>query len=315
MPRAFGAFDELLIRLGARRSPAMADYVSCLAMLAVDCNGEALNPNEMRVVLQVLHMLATEAGGGTAATGRARFDLHVPNTANVLVPASCCYFNDSPWLASRVLSSPAAATHIAHPAMTLELCSGLGVLPLSRCIDEALDARVRVVASGADAAVRFSATATATLRSRDLALALARISVEQRASAGPAVSAARVRGADAAAGGAGGGAGGGQDVVALPSLLRLADASELLPRVQAALSAVSVVVVDDIPVTLTVGGTVFTTHSPLWYHDGPGRRLLLGLSANAGAGAFGLTSSLAAAVCHLLQVSVSAATESGRGAG
>ena len=67
--------------------------------------------------------------------------------------------------------------------------------------------------------------------------------------------------------------------------------------------------------TLTVGGTVFTTHSPLWYHDGPGRRLLLGLSANAGAGAFGLTSSLAAAVCHLLQVSVSAATESGRGAG
>ena len=36
-----------------RRAPAISDYVACLSELAADCDGQPLNPNELRVVLQV----------------------------------------------------------------------------------------------------------------------------------------------------------------------------------------------------------------------------------------------------------------------
>ena len=60
-------------------------------------------------VVQVLHMLAaddtTTAGRGDATRRRTRFDLHVPNSFSVLVPALTACFNDSPWLASRLLAT------------------------------------------------------------------------------------------------------------------------------------------------------------------------------------------------------------------
>jgi hypothetical protein len=76
VPRAFGAYDDLLIRLGARRTPTLGDYVSCLGVLAMDCDGRPLNPNEFRHVCQGEREAclydATLAAGTTGKSAQAR---------------------------------------------------------------------------------------------------------------------------------------------------------------------------------------------------------------------------------------------------
>jgi hypothetical protein len=268
----------------------------------------------------VLEFLSRSSPPGT------RFpDLHIPDPHCVLVPAARTYFNDSPWLAARVMAkgkkggpSLTAHIHIAHAALSLDLCGSLGVQPLSRCIQEALEPSAvlaPVPPDEAGAAGSFGVLATAALKSPGLAQAIARIVVSQHTATTAALPTAAVSGAH---GGSVHGDGEASSGVVVPSASGSGSASGSAARPLAApalapillriLSGVTVQVVQEVPVRLSVDGVVFCTHQPSWFVDGSsvGRRILLARSLGVphGDSSLGLVSALGSAVCRVLETHV-----------
>ncbi len=174
--------------------------------MSIDAAGAPLNPNELAAVMRVLHMLARiSTSSGDAAQGDADdgsgddsrkpvvavssrqllFDLHVPNTIGVLVRACDAFFNDSPWVAGRLIASTTSGvsgrlggivgTHVVHASMSAELCAALGVLRLSEVVTERVSRGSPPTPSVEPSAAVFSRQATTVLHTPAVASALSRI--------------------------------------------------------------------------------------------------------------------------------------------
>jgi hypothetical protein len=148
VPRAFGAHDDLLRRLGVVDAPSRGHYIAFLAELATSVGGAPLNVNELAAVVRVVGAVARDrTGGGGAAAG----PVFVPDVRSALMPAAACAFSDDDWLAAQLQAAlagtgagdtagdvedgPAALT-LAHPWLDATTCMALGIRPLSACVHE-----------------------------------------------------------------------------------------------------------------------------------------------------------------------------------
>lgn len=139
VPRAYGAYDTLFRRLGSKDTPTADDYVVLLKDLHAECNGAALNLNELVAVAHVVNLLADMIADGsqslsTAASSSSVFFL--PSTFCVLQPVQLMAYNDAPWLCARINLS---ALHVVHPRISTRWCQTLGVPGISAVVTEELD--------------------------------------------------------------------------------------------------------------------------------------------------------------------------------
>lgn len=157
VPRAFGAFDALLSRLGVAEAPSPQALLLFLRSFASEAGSAVLNPNELRAVVSCVRALTNTMGDAPAATSASLLrGLHLPVSTGRLLPASSCVYPDVPWLAHRLQvhsMSRASSVCIVDAAITPSVCTKLGVPPLSSRVSEVLSpgARPRAVSDAADA--------------------------------------------------------------------------------------------------------------------------------------------------------------------
>jgi hypothetical protein len=261
----FGAYDTLLSKLGASAQPSLEHYIAGLSELASQADGMPLNPNELRVALQVLSHISTQA---TAAGRRVGGGMHVPNDAAVLVPATTAYFNDSPWLAA-MFCNRSHNVHVVHPTVSWELCNSFGISLLSRAVTRAPAPTFAGTATDDAVCARLTRTTTTLLRSVEFARAIALLVLDQASqSQGSAAQAAMV------------------------------DVASLAGRVYDVVRALTVVFVDALPITLSVG-TASVVDSATYFLDRQAKRLYV-CKANTTLG-WTLVSLFGESLCHVLE--------------
>lgn len=136
VPRAFGAYDTLFRRLGSKTSPDVDDYVALLEDLHAECNGHALNLNELVAVTRIVNLLAdTLADSSQTLSVSAKKRMHLPSSASVMEPLVQMAYNDSPWLCARIDLSN---LHVVHPRISTRWCQALGVPGISAVVAEEL---------------------------------------------------------------------------------------------------------------------------------------------------------------------------------
>ena len=217
VPRAFGAFDALLGRLGVAAAPERASYVMALTAYASECAGAPLNVNELRTVLRVLQAIAL----AMPAMGSGVGGLYVPDAQGTLVPAVRAVYDDAPWLAGRLradptggawgagsigggdlLSAPLSTTSsprftLVHPRLSRATCEALGIPALSSRVEEQLSPACQpqpalgsdrgvgegeAASSSTAVAVRWGEELSSLLHAPALAVALAQLAVAAAAS-------------------------------------------------------------------------------------------------------------------------------------
>ena len=131
VPRKFGAYEELLKRLGARERPALQDYIAFLQSLHQETGSEQpLNPNEVAAVLRVVHIVVRSDELDERESRKLIASLFVPDDRSCLVPASQCLLMDDTWTASRVDMRKVNLKYV-HPALGRDACKKLGIPSLS----------------------------------------------------------------------------------------------------------------------------------------------------------------------------------------
>jgi hypothetical protein len=131
VPRAFGAFDGLLRKLGVKAQPLVEDMLQALAMVAeLSCR----NPLTPDVASKALSLCSLVAGLCKRETKHSQ--AHVLDVLGRLIPAREALFADTPWLSGLVNPEVVA---VCHPRLTQDECRALGAKPLSQ------EARIRVL--------------------------------------------------------------------------------------------------------------------------------------------------------------------------
>jgi hypothetical protein len=96
-----------------------------------ECQGTALNPNELCAVVRVLESLAS-----SGYSVDAQRPLLVPDVDGVLVPASRCFLCTDGALLQRV---DARCVYLSSPLLSADVCASIGVRVLSAALEERLD--------------------------------------------------------------------------------------------------------------------------------------------------------------------------------
>ena len=136
VPRYFGAHEALLKKLGVKEAPAAADYVAFLRELAAECRLVALNPNELRAVLQIVHAISAQAPEAIAAAAELLF---APDEDSVLRCTLDLVLGDDCWLRDSVYEGLSSlGIHFLHPSVPAAAAVPLRVPPLSTVLLESL---------------------------------------------------------------------------------------------------------------------------------------------------------------------------------
>jgi len=137
VPRAFGAYDVLLRNLGVRESPKSGDYALSLTELNREIGTARLNANELKSVVEVVHLVASNDDT------TAQDAVFAPDLRGKLVNINLLLQNDRPWLVnSRRLDMN--RIHLAHPKLSKEICDRLHIRALSHQVQEVLDKAMEV---------------------------------------------------------------------------------------------------------------------------------------------------------------------------
>lgn len=153
MPRFYGAHEAFLKQVGVKESPSASDYSQFLRDLALECRDCALNPNELRAVIAIVHSVASQkeevttdstTGVGedsTSGSGLASMQstLYVPDENSVLRGVVNCLYNDDNWLRNRAGGAvEQAGFFYLHPSVGAAAASSLHVPPISSVLKERL---------------------------------------------------------------------------------------------------------------------------------------------------------------------------------
>jgi hypothetical protein len=96
-----------------------------------ECQGTALNPNELSAVVRVLESLASS---GYSVDAQRPF--LVPDVDGILVPASRCFLCNDGALLQRV---DARCVHLSSSLLSADVCASIGVRVLSAALEERVD--------------------------------------------------------------------------------------------------------------------------------------------------------------------------------
>jgi len=132
VPRGFGANDSFLKNLGVRDSPRSEDYALSLNELNNEIGSSRLNANELKSVVEVVNLIATNDQSLSTENTCA------PDLLGKLVSTNDLLQNDCNWLvqSGRLDMN---LVHLAHPKMSKELCAKLQIGCLSEKIQEVLE--------------------------------------------------------------------------------------------------------------------------------------------------------------------------------
>ena len=146
VPRALGAHEQWLKRMGVAETPGAQQYCQLLREITVDSAGGALSPAELQGALCIAELLggavAAQGRGGVAAgagdgsldmAGFSQEQVCIPDVFAVMRPAQSCHVNDMPW-ATPFLSADAVL--LAHPQLDPEAALALGGTRLSTAVQE-----------------------------------------------------------------------------------------------------------------------------------------------------------------------------------
>jgi len=137
VPRAFGAYDLLLRKLGVCDSPKPEDYASSLVELKEEMGDFKLNANELNSTIVVINLIANEGKNSTLRSS-ARSPIFAPNSKGVLINTGYLLQNDCPWLVQGGRLD-LSLVHLTHPKLSKELCEQLHIKRMSECIVEVLE--------------------------------------------------------------------------------------------------------------------------------------------------------------------------------
>lgn len=135
VPRAFGAYDELLRNLGVRESPQSNDYALSLAELKREIGVGMLNVNELNSAIDVVSLIADEESMGKSLKSDVKY---APDSFGKLVNVTELLQNDCPWLINSGRLD-LNRVFLVHPKLSRDLCEKLGIQRLSECITEVLE--------------------------------------------------------------------------------------------------------------------------------------------------------------------------------
>lgn len=166
IPRLYGAHEQFLKQIGIKESPTVADYVRFLSDLAYECGDCSMNPNELRAVVAILQVIATQSGEAadvseaqsasntpdssangkvTAVERKSRATelgkLFVPDERSVMRVITQCLVNDNEWFRGNVcvqLQLEQAGLFLLHPCINAHVASLLQVDTLSSVVTEVL---------------------------------------------------------------------------------------------------------------------------------------------------------------------------------
>lgn len=129
---AFGAYDVLLRSLGVRDSPKSGDYALSLMELNRELGTSRLNANELKSVIEVVSLAASNDLNVSEET------IFAPDLDGKLVSIKNLFQNDQPWLVNSHRLD-LRKIHLCHPKMSGELLNKLQIPSMSQHVHEILD--------------------------------------------------------------------------------------------------------------------------------------------------------------------------------
>ena len=133
VPRAFGAFEKMLMKLGASDKPLIDDYRNFLIQLKKETGNFQLNPNELNAVLKVIHLIVQSSTNITNGSDNKVAVPYVPDESGRLVLSSSCIYRNNPNLLRRIDESK---MNFACWKMDIDTCRSLSIPSLSDVIIE-----------------------------------------------------------------------------------------------------------------------------------------------------------------------------------
>ncbi|KAI9084975.1 hypothetical protein K1719_032967 [Acacia pycnantha] len=128
VPSELSEYKDLLIKLGARLSFGVGDYLHVLQRLQNDVQGVPLSLDQLNFVHRVLEAIV-ECCSEKPLIEPFDSPLLIPDAHGVLMPAGDLVYNDAPWLENNSL----VGKHFIHPSISNDLASRLGILSI-RCL-------------------------------------------------------------------------------------------------------------------------------------------------------------------------------------
>ncbi|KAK4261932.1 hypothetical protein QN277_004866 [Acacia crassicarpa] len=128
VPSELSEFKDLLIKLGARLSFGVGDYLHVLQRLQNDVQGVPLSLDQLNFVHRVLEAIV-ECCLEKPLIEPFDSPLLIPDAHGVLMPAGDLVYNDAPWLENNSL----VGKHFIHPSISNDLASRLGIMSI-RCL-------------------------------------------------------------------------------------------------------------------------------------------------------------------------------------
>lgn len=140
VPRAFGAYDIFLRKLGVRDSPKAGDYAESLVELSHEIGNSKLNANELASVVEVVNLAASHREQLSHSESQ---DIFAPDHIGRLVHIKDLMQNDMPWLlhSGRIDTD---SIHVVHPKLSLETCKKMKIKSMSLHLMEVLDESVDI---------------------------------------------------------------------------------------------------------------------------------------------------------------------------
>ncbi len=122
----------LLRNLGVRESPKAGDYAQSLQELGREIGSSKLNANELKSVIEVVNLAASNDQSITAES------ICAPDLEGKLVNTKDLLQNDQPWLVNSHRLD-LSKIHLCHPKMSKELLNKLHIRSMSQHVHEVLD--------------------------------------------------------------------------------------------------------------------------------------------------------------------------------
>eukprot|EP01032_Pedospumella_encystans_P024388 gene24388-27584_t len=168
IPRLYGAHEQFLKQIGIKESPTVTDYVRFLSDLASECGDCYLNPNELRAVVAILQVIATQSSDSAeqspvesespsdsnkltslkvkSTTKTAELSmLYVPDEHSVMRPIAQCLVNDNEWYRGNTTvlhHLHQTGLYLLHPSISTSVAENLHVDALTSVVSEQLDLSV-----------------------------------------------------------------------------------------------------------------------------------------------------------------------------
>lgn len=128
VPSELSEFKDLLVKLGARLSFGIGDYLHVLQQLQNDVQGVPLSLDQLNFVHRVLEAIV-ECFSEKPLIEPFDSSLLIPDAHGILVLAGDLVYNDAPWLENNSL----VGKHFIHPSISNDLASRLGIRSI-RCL-------------------------------------------------------------------------------------------------------------------------------------------------------------------------------------